>query len=201
MVRRFLFVSHTVPPTGDWPLDDLAGTAGRVDVLCRAVQSTLFLSHGLRGETEVLLAFVKDPDHPTAIRLRGADVKGLHPDERSIAGVLRAALQSRPRDPWWDDVRPGVSVAPFDLETIAADPAATDRGATPVVLHKDGAPLEEAALPAAPLFILGDHEPLTRDEESVFPGAARVSLGPVWYHGNHVASVLQYTLDRRGAGP
>ncbi len=191
-MRRFLFVSHTVPPTGDWGLDDLAGGAGRVDVLCRAVQSTLFLSHDLRTDTETILAFVADPDRPTAVRFRGDAVRNLHPDERSTAGRIRAALRARPEDDWWEEADAGIDVAPFDLAAVAADVPGT-----PVVLDKDGADIDGAPLPGDPLFILGDHLPLTDEEAAPFGDAARISLGPVWYHGNHVASVLQYVLDRR----
>lgn len=202
MVRRFLWVSHTVPPRGDWGLDDLAGAAGRVDVLCRSVQSTLFLSHGLRQDTEVLLVFAADASLPVALRLSGADLRGLHPDERAIAGLLRTALRARPADAWWHEVRPGLAVAPFDLAAVV-DAAGSTGGTTgaghAVVLHKDGAPLDEAQLPTDPLFVLGDHTPLTDAELDVFADAPRISLGNVWYHGNHVASVLQYTLDRREA--
>lgn len=197
-MRRFLFVSHAVPPRGDWPLDDLAGAAGRVDVLCRAVQSTLFLSHSLRADTELLLVFAADPATPAALRLYGATLRNLHPDERAIAGMLRTGLAARPADAWWHDVRPGLAAAPFDLAAVAAE--ARTAGAHAVVLHKDGAPLATTDLPLEPLFVLGDHEPLTDAELALFAGAPHVSLGPVWYHGNHVASVLQYTLDQREEG-
>lgn len=193
MTRRFLFVSHTVPPTGDWGLDDLAGGAGRVDVLCRAIQSTLFLSHDLRADTECILAFVADPNAPTAIRMEGGKVNRLNPDERSTAARIRNALRARHDDPWWEEAETGIHVAPFTLAELA-----DELDGTPVVLHKDGTDLESADLPADPLFILGDHQPLSDDELAPFAGGERISLGPVWYHGNHVASVVQYTLDRRG---
>lgn len=191
-MRRFLFVSHTVPPTGDWGLDDLAGGAGRVDVLCRAIQSTLFLSHDLRPDTECILAFVADPASPTAIKFQGASINRLNPDERSTAARIRNALRARHDDPWWEEVEFGVHVAPFTLTELAAD-----LDGTAVVLHKDGADIDAAQFPDAPLFVLGDHQPLSDEELAVFADAQQVSLGPVWYHGNHVASIVQFTLDRR----
>ncbi len=92
-MRRFLFVAHTTPPDGNWGLDDLPGSAGRVDVLCRAVQSTLFLSHDLRRDTDVYLAFTADPERPVCIRFEGARVQRLNPDERSTAARIRSALR------------------------------------------------------------------------------------------------------------
>ncbi|PSP87349.1 tRNA (pseudouridine(54)-N(1))-methyltransferase TrmY, partial [Halobacteriales archaeon QH_8_68_33] len=34
-MRQFIVVGHDAPTTPEFPLDDLAGGAGRLDVLCR----------------------------------------------------------------------------------------------------------------------------------------------------------------------
>ena len=47
-VRRFAIVGHRAMSKGKLPLNDLAGGAGRMDVLIRAVMSSLLTSHGLR---------------------------------------------------------------------------------------------------------------------------------------------------------
>ena len=120
MTRTFLTVSHTVPTDGAWGLDDLAGGAGRVDVLCRNVQAALCWSHDLRADTDIVLVFA-DPDRPTAVRIRGAHVRHLNPDERSTAARIRNALKARPEDAWWEDVEPGIQVAPFTLTETLED--------------------------------------------------------------------------------
>ena len=97
MTRTFLTVSHTVPTDGAWGLDDLAGGAGRVDVLCRNVQAALCWSHDLRPDTDVVLVFA-DPERPTAVRIQGGQVRLLNPDERSTASRIRNALRHRPED-------------------------------------------------------------------------------------------------------
>lgn len=193
-MRRFVFVSHTVKPDGNWPLDDLAGRAGRVDLLCRNIQAAMFLSHGIREDTDVYLVFVQEPADEVTIRIQGSKVRHLNPDERSTAARIRKTLRARHQDLWWEEVEPGIHIAPFGLHRVMQD-----IDGTPVILHKDGSALEEATFPEHPVFVLGDHQPLTDDELGLFPDAARVSLGPVWYHGNHVVSVVQYTLDLREA--
>jgi tRNA (pseudouridine54-N1)-methyltransferase len=190
--RRFVFVSHTGRADGDWPLEDLCGRAGRIDVLCRNIQSAMFLSHGLRANTDVYLAFVADPEKPVAIHLEGANIQLLNPDERSTAARIRSALRNVPLDPWWEEVEQGVKVAPFNLAQLRED-----LPGTPVILHVDGDALEDSTLPADPLFLLGDHHPLTEDELALWAGANSISLGPAWYHGNHVTTIIQYTLDRQ----
>ncbi|MCK4718267.1 MAG: tRNA (pseudouridine(54)-N(1))-methyltransferase TrmY, partial [Thermoplasmata archaeon] len=43
-MRRFVVVGHRTVTTGDFNLDDLCGSTGRLDVLLRAVNSSLLLS-------------------------------------------------------------------------------------------------------------------------------------------------------------
>lgn len=193
-MRRFVFVSHTVPPDGLWTIDDLAGGAGRVDVLCRNVQAAMFLSHGLREDTDVFLVFTKEPTNHVTVRFEGQRIKRLNPDERSTAARIRNALRERHQDMWWEEVEEGVHVAPFGLGRLLKE-----LPGTPIILHKDGTPLAESTLPEEPVFLLGDHQPLTEDELAVAPDAARVSLGPIWYHGNHVTSIIQHHLDQAEA--
>ncbi len=189
-MRTFLTVSHTVPPSGDWGLDALSGSAGRVDLLCRNVQAALFWSHDLRPDTQVVLVFVADETRPTAVRIRGVAVNKLNPDERSTAARIRNALQARHEDPWWEEVESGIDVAPFTLAE-----ALEDLDGTPVVLHRDGTPVASAPWPEDPVFLLGDHQPLADDELAAAGDAMRVSFGDKWLHGNHVIAIVNWMMD------
>ena len=53
--RRFAIIGHRVPSSGKIILNDLAGGSGRLDVLCRAINSALFISHGIRDDTHITL--------------------------------------------------------------------------------------------------------------------------------------------------
>ncbi len=195
-MRTFLTVSHTVPPNGDWGLEDLSGAAGRVDLLCRNAQAALHYSHDLRRDTRVAFVFLADPSSPRTVVLDPRFIRHLNPDERSTASRIRKALRHPCPDAWFEDVEPGIQVAPFGLAEAIAE-----LGGTPVALDKDGAPLETAAkdLPADPLFLMGDHIPLSEDELAAAPDAVRISLGPVWLHGNHAITITHYLLDRAAA--
>lgn len=139
------------------------------------------------------------PDART-IRVQGAHARSFNPDERSLASRIRRALEAATPDPWWQDVDDGLAVAALDMASLVADLARQPQPPKPVLLDPDGAPLETALLPERPLFFLSDHQPFTDEEYRYLDalGAARVSLGEKWYHGNHVVSVVQYALDRRG---
>ncbi len=191
-MRHFVIVSHTVDPSGDWGLDDLAGSAGRVDVVCRAVTMALFTSHGIRQDTDVTIVFAaKDP---VAVRIRGAEVNQLNPDERSTAARLRNALKKAHPDPWWNLVEAGIEVAPMDLSDVL-----DDIGAPVVWLDRDGADVMAEPLPAECTWVLSDHQPFSEAEAQAVARHAlyTVSLGGTWYHGHHVIGVVQFLLDRQ----
>ena len=54
-MRRFVIIGHRAMSQGKLPLSDLASGAGRVDVLVRAIMSSLLTSHGIRQDTEVII--------------------------------------------------------------------------------------------------------------------------------------------------
>lgn len=198
-MRRFVVVSHTARADGDWDLNDLAGACGRADVLCRAVSTALFLSHGIRADTDVILVFVADAARPRAVRIEGAAIQRLSPDERSLAGRIRQALRAGAdlEDPWWEEVDAGLQVAPFTLAEVLDDLG----DSLLVLLDPEGEALEGPALEGVAgdaVYALSDHQPFTAEEAALLAGRARLrlSLGPHWYHGHAVVAVVQHRLDR-----
>ena len=89
-MRRFLILGHKAAIEPDFTLNDLPGAAGRIDVLCRAIGATLFLSHGIRRDVETNL-LLQDSVH---VRISGESVKRLNPDERSTAALIKHALKA-----------------------------------------------------------------------------------------------------------
>jgi len=67
-MRRFLILAHRVPTDGQFTLNDLAGGAGRMDEVARAVSTAFTLSNDLRRDTELTVLFVADPP-PKARRI------------------------------------------------------------------------------------------------------------------------------------
>lgn len=199
-MRRFVVVSHTAKADGDWHLNDLAAGAGRVDVLCRNVQAAFFLSHGLREDAEVYLVFAASPVRQKTVRIEGAKVQMLNPDERSTAARIQQALKGAWSVPDWKEVQRGLSVAAFGLEELMGE--LKGKG-IPVLLDPEGTPVESAAFPEEPVFLLSDHVPFTPEEYRFLAGlgAARISLGPRWYHGNHAIAVVHWWMDRGATGP
>src|SRR6056297_2854162 len=158
-MRQFIILGHEAPTTPEFSLSDLAGGAGRLDVLCRCVNAGLFLSHGIREDTRVHLVL----NNEYTVRFDGATAKRLYPNERAVASRIQGALEARQdaigHQP--AEVSPGVELYRMGfastLETVA-------REGTVVELHEDGEPLVEAEPPSDPIFVLSDHYDFTAEE-------------------------------------
>ena len=194
-MRQFLIVGHDAPTTPEFSLDDLAGGAGRLDVLCRCVNSAFFLSHSIRDDVRVHLVLGDE----FTVRFEGSDLHRLNPDERSTAALIRTALEYR------EDAighmpaesTPGVSIRRMGFEATLEDVAGD---ATVVEFHEDGDPVADVEPPTNPLFVLSDHHDFTEREASLLADAAdeRVRLGPEVLHADHAITVAHNYLDTDG---
>ncbi|WP_435333888.1 tRNA (pseudouridine(54)-N(1))-methyltransferase TrmY [Haloarchaeobius sp. TZWWS8] len=194
-MRQFIVLGHDAPTTADFSLDALASEAGRMDLLARCLNAAFLSSHGLREDVRVHLVLGDE----YTVTVDGSEVRNLHPDERSIAALVRNALDHR-EDAIGHmpaEASPGVSIRRFGFETLLGEVA---REGTVVQLHEDGEPLAEAAVPDDPIFVLSDHNDFTDEEESLLADAAdlRVRLGPRLLHADHAITVAHHCLDTQG---
>jgi len=193
-MRRFLVVGHRASTDPTFSLDDLAGAAGRMDILLNAANAALLLAHDVRRDVEVGLLLLGPPTPPRFVRLVGFRLKSYQPDIRSNASLIRRALADASRVE--HETSPGVH------GSIASFAEALDRlGPTFVSLKEGGKDIRQAALPADATFVLSDNQELLADEEILLTerGALEVSLGPVALHTDHAVAIVQNELDRRGA--
>ena len=74
-MRRFVVVGHKATSSGNFKLEDMAGGAGRLDILIRCINSAFFLSHSIRKDVEIYLVVLGGEDAPKTIRIVGSEVK------------------------------------------------------------------------------------------------------------------------------
>ncbi|MFI5413982.1 MAG: tRNA (pseudouridine(54)-N(1))-methyltransferase TrmY [Candidatus Lutacidiplasmatales archaeon] len=200
-MRRFLFLAHRVPTDGQFTLNDLAGGAGRMDEVARAVSNAFTLSNDLRRDTEVSVLFVADPP-PKARRidLFGGRLRFLNPDERSTAALLKNALVRSIDFPHPFESSPGLVVSATDpmadLRTFVTHP-------NPVWLSEDGPPIEEWLSPGghAALVVSDPYDPTAEERELLTAsGIPRASVGPRSLRTSQVVDLVHHELDLREAG-
>ena len=174
-------------------LNDLPGTAGRMDILCRCVNAALFLSHDLRRDVRVYLV-LKGGSPSKLIRFDGAQVRYLSPDERSAASLVKKALEKNAQD-FWTESTPGVSIRKGDFEDLLKE-----LNKKVIYLREDGVDIRGKKFDVSEelLFVLGDHEGLTGDEEKIIGGYEHeiVSVGPISLHADHCIILLHNEMDR-----
>lgn len=194
-MRQFIILGHDVPTTADFSLSDLAGGAGRLDVLCRCVNAGLFLSHSIREDVRIHLVL----NDEYTVRFDGSTAKRLYPNERAVASRIQGALEATAdaigHQP--AEVSPGVELYRMDFESTLA---AVASDAAVVELHEDGEPLAEASTPENPVFVLSDHHDFTDEEAEVLAATAdrRLRVGPEILHADHTITVVHNWLDTAG---
>jgi tRNA (pseudouridine54-N1)-methyltransferase len=195
-VRRFIVVGHKAVTSGDFKLDDLAGSAGRLDILLRCVNSAFFLSHGIRRDAEIYLVLQGEPRPPVTVRISGAEIRYLNPDERSTGALVRNAVLKVGEG----EVRssPGIYVSRRSFAEVVADLA--PQGEL-IYLKEDGEDVRTKQFAEDVTFVLSDHHDLTAEEEAILlsHSPSVIRLGPLSYHADHCIVLMNVELDRRSA--
>jgi tRNA (pseudouridine54-N1)-methyltransferase len=193
-MRDIIIIGHKAVTSGDFSLNDLPGSAGRMDILCRCVSSALFLSFGMRRDVNVHLLLLGEPEPGKIIRFEGLHLRYLNPDERSSGSLINKALLKNATE---QDTRstPGVWIRNGDFKSLLA----SFEGRNLLYLREDGEDIRGLAREIRdPVFILGDHTGVTEEEEKQLleAGAQIVSVGPISLHSNHCITLIHNELDR-----
>lgn len=193
-MRAFIVLGHRVPLTPDFSLNDLPGSAGRLDILCRCVTAAFCLSHGIRRDVMVYLVL----QNQIVVRLDGSRLKHLNPDERSTAALLQRALKAFADSTHKDqelESTPGIFIASGGL----ADVLERVQGLVlPVYwLHERGAPIRQAQLSRGAAFVLSDHLEFLPEESAILARFPRLSVGPLSLHADHCIVIVHNELDLR----
>ena len=190
--RHFAIIGHDALGTGELLLNDLAGGSGRVDVLARAVNTALFISHGIRTDSTITIHLMGG-EIPRRVKFDGRILRGVHPDERSISGHIRSIMK-RPVPPIgiWQEASTGIlhsggsvgeTLIEWDREGVVAH-----------VLDAEGVGLESER--DGPMgFVLSDHLSFTVEEIAVLKDCQKVSLGSTWLQGHVCIAIIHHILD------
>jgi tRNA (pseudouridine54-N1)-methyltransferase len=190
-MTAFAIVGHLARTDGNFSLNDLPGSGGRMDVLCRCVNAGLFLSHDLRRDVDCYLVLMGTPSGPKTVKFSGGSVRSLSPDERSAAALIKKVIDV-PCGSEFREAADGVSIRKGGLERLLKDlPFA--------VLDESGTDIRKAdVLPGA--FLLSDHLNFTETESELIRECPRYSVGPKCLHADHTITVVHNELDRRTRG-
>jgi tRNA (pseudouridine54-N1)-methyltransferase len=187
-MKRFAAVGHRARTAGDFSLNDMPGGAGRLDILCRCVNSAFFLSHDLRRDVECYLVLLGEPNPPKTILFRGEELKYLNPDERSAGSLIKKALAFPCGDEFLESTK-GVYVRYGDLARLLEEfPFA--------LLDEDGEDIRDLGR-VPKCLLMSDHQNFTQEEWDLLEDLPRVSVGPRALHADHTITIVLNEMDRR----
>lgn len=191
-MRIFIVLGHRAATTPDFSLNDLPGSAGRLDILCRCVNSSFFLSHDIRRDTELYLVL---QDRLT-LRFVGSRLRHLNPDQRSTAALIQRALKLQERLGEGElGSTPGIFISRRGLCEVLDE--VKERVERLILLHEEGEPLREAELSLDVGFVLSDHLDFSPEELVLMEDLPRLSLGPEVLHADHCIIIAHNELDLR----
>ena len=195
MERRFAIIGHRAISNGKLNLNDLSGSCGRMDVLVRAVNSALFLSHRMREDCHITLHLMGGPGPSRRIWFDSRNLRGLHADERAIAGRISKLLQEPvPVAGQLLEFSPGIWYSGGDIETTFNE--WQQEGVRMIMLDADAPDLSESNFDEQKIgFFLSDDQTFTDDEMNLLK-MDRFSLGPIWLQGHSAITVVHHILDQ-----
>jgi tRNA (pseudouridine54-N1)-methyltransferase len=198
-MRTFIVVGHKATTSPDFSLEDIPGTSGRLDILCRCINASFVLSHGIRKDVNVYLVLLGGPA-PKTLWLKGDELKHLNPDERTTAALLKKAVALE-ATAMWTRSTPGIFVRMGGLAELLLD--LKDKKL--VYLREDGRDIrssDKSTLGGDLAFVLGDHTGMTPEEESLIEqaGATVISVGPTSLHADHCIVLVNWALDTGAIG-
>lgn len=197
-MRYFVITGHKAVTTGDFKLDDIAGGAGRLDILVRCVNSAFFLSHDLRKDVEIYLVLEGGDDAPKTVIFKGSELRYLNPDERSTASLIRNALLKKVSPGEEIKSSPGVYNTRMSFADVLEK---LSKVGSFVYLKEDGVDCREYEFPENPIFVLGDNQDPTPEEEEILQSYSpdKICIGPYSLHADHCMIIVQNEVDRRSA--
>ncbi len=187
--RIFVILGHTAAITPEFTLDDLPGSAGRLDILCRCVTAAFCLSHGIRKDVEVYLV-LRDQ---ITLHVEGTSLRRLNPDERSTGALIQHALQALQEGR--TQSTPGLRVCRQGLRDVLRE--LNTQGVPCYVLDERGRDMRTVSIEEPVAFLLSDHQNFTPEEEALLSSLPKISLGPVVLHADHSIVIAHNELDRR----
>ena len=193
--KKFALIGHRVPSHGKLNLNDLAGSCGRLDVLLRSLNSALFLSHGIREDVEVILHLMGGEKPPRRIWIQGSTVRGIHSDDRSIAGHISKILQTQlPPKGVKKEFQNGIFHGQGGLNDTLKE---WEKSETDIfVLDRSGKNIEIISESVKSKgFVISDDKPFSEEELELLSNLEKISVGDKWIQGHSVISILHYKMD------
>lgn len=197
-MREFILLSLKSKTSPDFNLLDLPA-AGRLDLVCRTISNTLWISNDLRRDVILHVVMNGPKSPPKIITIKGETLKGFEYDEIGLAKKIKNALKKGLNLKMNEsiEVSPGFFITKNSFESLVKEKVKTSNV---YYLHNKGEDILELSINDEQnnVFIFGDYIGLPRATEKLLKqiGAKRLKLGKTMLFASHCPIVVNYVLDR-----
>ena len=186
----------TATTSPDFLLRNVAGTSGRLDVVCRCILSAFRVDGAIRRDVDFYAVLEGPPRPGMVLSILGSYLKSLPNSEVDVASIIKDLLvMGEGGHPCY----PAFRIARGSFERLILGLA--KNSIKLLYLHERGIAIEKLMFELGGQygFILGDHLGLDPNSERFLDsiGVSRVSLGPISYLASHCITIVHEELDRR----
>ncbi|HEC75809.1 MAG TPA: tRNA (pseudouridine(54)-N(1))-methyltransferase TrmY [Thermoplasmatales archaeon] len=190
--RHFYLKSHAVTHP-NINMNDLPGSAGRIDIVARCINSAFWLSYGIRKDVVFHTILHGEPSPPVYIRIEGDKLRKVSPDERNIAIFIKKAIE-RMKENMEVESTPGIFVSKKSFNELLEENKDKDF----YLLDEKGEEIDNVKIGRKPFFLIGDNMDFEEEEKEIIYkyGAKSVSLGKKSYLSSHCITILNWLMDK-----
>ena len=200
IMREFIYYSKKAPTSGKLIGEDLT-KSGRLDIAIHSLIAAFFLSEDMRRDVKFHLVLAGPPDPTKHLEFKpvfegqtGADKVYLN--KKNVSKIIKKMLYKY-KEGEKKEVFPGYWIEKKDFIKLVRE--LSESGRNLYLLDPKGEDIRSAEIKDNPIFILGDHEGLSKKEiKALKKLCTSVTTGPKTYFASHTIVVVNNELDRRG---
>jgi tRNA (pseudouridine54-N1)-methyltransferase len=201
-MREFILLALKAITTPDFNIENLP-SEGRIDLVCRCISNSLFISNHMREDSVIHVCLNGAPAElsPKIISFYGKDLRGMEWDEKNIAIFIKKALDAGKNLKLGEEkqVESGLIVSKKAFETLIKEKSQEKKEL--FYLHEKGKDIRDIKFNNDKdyVFIFGDFIGIPTNTEKLLKrlGAERLSLSPIMLMASHCPILIHNELDRR----
>ena len=196
-MREFVLLALKAKTSPDFDLGNLPNE-GRLDLVCRTISNSLWISNDLRRDTIIHVAMNGPKKPPKIISFYGEYLKNIEPDEKTIAKYIKFALKKGLFLNLNEEVEvsPGIKISKKAFETLIKEKSKTSKL---IYLNPKGEDIRKFEFEKDSVFIFGDFKGLPKKTEKLLLrlNVKKINLGPKKLFSSHCPIIVHNELDRR----
>ncbi|MBU2576645.1 MAG: hypothetical protein KKF50_02895 [Nanoarchaeota archaeon] len=199
-MREFIYYSADGVTAGNLIKDNLM-QAGRIDIACQFIIQAFFVSREMRKDTKVHLILNGPPDSPKHLEIfPGKNLGGIENkidiSKKDVAGLIKRMLYKYKKGEKVE-VAPGYNVEKKSFVKLLEE--LHGEGKEIYILDKRGDDIREIKISKNPVFIVGDHEGIPKNEMkwAKHIPMKKISVSPHMLFASQVVTLIHNEVDRQ----